>query len=116
MKKIILLVTVLLTTSINALTLTEAIQKFNGTEITSSGEMGFKKLSDTDLRFKSVDGRFDVLLDAGRKARKSLSGCKFTYFSGANCRADIKAEISVKDDEIVLIIYEINNLVRIKKK
>jgi len=116
MKNIILLITVLLTTSVNALTLTEALQKFNGVEVTSSGEIGFKKISETDLRFKSEDGRFDVLLDAGRKARKSLAGCKFTIFSGANCRADVKAEISVKDNEIVLIIYEINNLIRIKKK
>jgi uncharacterized protein YaaQ len=116
MKNIILLIAVLLTTSVNALTLTEAIQKFNGTEITSSGEMGFKTMSDTGLRFKSEDGRFDVLLDAGREARKSLAGCKFTIFSGANCRADVKAEISVKDNEIVLIVYEVNNLIRIKKK
>ena len=106
----------LLATSVNAVTLTEAIAKFSGTEVTSSGEIGFKKMSETDLRFKSADGRFDVLLDAGRKARKSLAGCKFTIFSGANCRADVKSEISVKDDKIILIIYEIRNLIRIKKK
>ena len=33
MKNIILLIAVLLTTSVNALTLTEAVQKFNGTEL-----------------------------------------------------------------------------------
>lgn len=116
MKKIVLLIMMLTITSVSALTLTEAIQKFNGVEVTASGEIGFKEMSETDLRFKSEDGRFDVLLDAGRKARKSLAGCKFTIFSGANCRADVKAEISVKDNEIVLIVYEISNLIRIKKK
>lgn len=116
MKKIILLIMVLLAVSVNALTLTDALKGFNGKEVTLSGEIGTKTMSGTDLRFKSEDGTFDVLLDAGRKARKSLAGCKFTIFSGANCRADVKAEISIKDNEIDLIVYEISNLVRIKKK
>ena len=115
MKKIIILILALTTTLVNASTLTQAVNKFNGTEITSSGEIGISLFSESDLSFNSTDGTFEILLDAGRKARKSLAGCKFTVFSGANCKADIKAEIKVKDNTIKLIVYEINNLIRINK-
>ena len=116
MKKIIILTLALTASAVNALTLTQAVNKFGGTEVTASGEIGVGVMSETDLSFKSVDGTFDVLLDAGRKARKSLSGCKFTIFSGANCKADIKAEISVKGNRIKLIVYELSNLMRIQKQ
>jgi len=116
MKKIIILALALSATFANAQTLTQAVNKFSGTEITASGEIGIGVMSETDLSFKSADGTFDVLLDAGRQARKSLSGCKFTIFSGANCKANIKAEIKVKDNSIKLIVYEINDLMRINKQ
>lgn len=116
MNKIIILALVLTASVANALTLSQAVNQFGGTEITASGEIGVGVMSETDLSFKSSDGTFDVLLDAGRKARKSLAGCKFTFFSGANCKADIKAEIKVKGNSIKLIVYEVNNLMRIQKQ
>lgn len=93
----------------NAATLEEAVSSLHGQEVSLSGSIGYSWSSDKAFTFKSKGKSYDVVLDAGRTARKSLDNCKFTLFGSATepCEAKAMAEIKVKGDTISLVIYEL---------
>ncbi len=108
MKKYFLgLVLAIITVATNATTLQDAVNSINGKEVTVSGFIGYSWASDEFVRFESEGHVYDVILEAGRSARKTISGCKLKLFGSGGCIANAKAEIQIKGDEITLLIFEL---------
>ncbi|MCT4553230.1 MAG: hypothetical protein N4A53_00930 [Pelagimonas sp.] len=77
-----------------------AYQSQDGKEIEIEGAVG-TQYGDR-LYFYDASGRFPILLDAGRAARKSLEGCEINSFmepSENPCLITGKAEVQIDWDE-----------------
>ncbi len=95
----------------HAETLSDLRTSFVGREIAIAGHIGTSlDLGDEEaLIFRDAEGNiYPVTFDAGRKARKSLEGCKFAMFGGGSpCAMEGKAEVELDGSHIRLIIYEV---------
>ena len=96
--------------------ITDALKEVHGSEVPIKGAIGVAY--GDEIRFCDETGVYDVKLDAGREARKTIEGCKFECDfrspSENQCQITGMAEIEVQWDRggggrgfpISLIIYD----------
>jgi len=96
---------------VSAETLAEARNKISGLEVEVSGLIGtgLNMMDDEALAFRDEQkNTYEVVFDAGREARKKLSGCKFEILgAGSPCPIKGKAEIELSGSDIRLIIFDV---------